>query len=98
MVSRVILITGANRGIGYCIAQAIGTTSPDDILLVASRSKTNAEDAIQKLKSDAGVKSPLHAVELDVTRETTIEHTRAWMEQQFGRLDGTAPVLPVPSV
>lgn len=93
MASRVILITGANRGIGYCITQALAARSPTDTLLVASRTKSKAEEAIKQLQVDSAVQNPIHAVELDVTNETTIEHARTWIEQQFGRLDGTHPLL-----
>ena len=86
---RVILITGANRGIGYSIAQALGTASPDDILLIASRSKTNAEVAIDQLRKDAGIESRMYPVQINVTDNATIEIAQNWIEHEFGHLDGS---------
>jgi NAD(P)-dependent dehydrogenase (short-subunit alcohol dehydrogenase family) len=86
-MSKVILITGANRGIGFCIAQAIAQRSEDCCILVASRNLSSAEDAITKLQD---LKATFHPIALDVTSDDSIKACLKTIEINHGRLDGTS--------
>jgi NAD(P)-dependent dehydrogenase (short-subunit alcohol dehydrogenase family) len=82
-----ILVTGANRGIGYAIVQTIATRRPISNIILACRSKTSAEEAIQTLR-DSGVEAGLDNVELDIENDTSIESAVAAIDKKYGSLDG----------
>ena len=75
----VALVTGANKGIGLQIAKdlvANGLT-----VLVGSRDLAQGEAAAKSIGSDA------HAVQLDVTDQTSIAAAAERIRDEFGRLD-----------
>lgn len=86
-MSKVILITGANRGIGFCIAQGIAERLENCCILVASRKLSAAEDAIAKLQH---LKATFEPVELDVTSDDSITACLETIRTNHGRLDGTS--------
>ena len=86
-MSKVILITGANRGIGFCIAQGIAERLEDCCILVASRDLSAAEDAISKLRH---LKATFEPIELDVTSDDSIKACLETIRTNHGRLDGTS--------
>ncbi|KAK5170165.1 uncharacterized protein LTR77_004750 [Saxophila tyrrhenica] len=90
MTSRTILVTGSNKGIGLGIGlgiiQAIAVRSNSTTLILTSRSKTKAEEAIADLQAK-GFTNPFYAVEIDITDDASIQAAVAEVEQKFGRLD-----------
>ncbi|HKV91319.1 MAG TPA: SDR family oxidoreductase [Candidatus Angelobacter sp.] len=79
---KIALITGANRGIGLEIARQLGGLGM--IVVVGSRNAERGKVAGDLLRSqdiDAQV------VELDVTRQDTIDAAVQEIERKFGRLD-----------
>lgn len=88
MAGPVILVTGANRGIGFSIAQALGQENPGITLLVASRSITTAEEAIKQLRL-RNVTAAFRPIELDVTNDDSVQKVVSDIGQRFGHLDGT---------
>ncbi|RTE84011.1 hypothetical protein BHE90_001390 [Fusarium euwallaceae] len=81
-----ILVTGANRGIGYAIVQTIATRLPTSNIILACRSRTSAEDAIQTLR-DSGVSAGLDHIELDIENNASIESAVAAVDKKYGSLD-----------
>lgn len=86
MLPRKVLITGANRGIGFSTLQALATCSPSDHHLLAARSTENGELAIQELRK-SGVQAEIDVVELDVANESSIKAAEREVRKQYGRLD-----------
>jgi NAD(P)-dependent dehydrogenase (short-subunit alcohol dehydrogenase family) len=86
-MSKVILITGANRGIGFCIAQEIAQRLEGCCILVASKKLSAAEDAISKLHH---LQATFEPVELDVTSDNSIKACLESIETKHGRLDSTS--------
>lgn len=82
-----ILVTGANRGIGYAITQTIATRLPTSNIILACRSRISAEEAIQTLR-DGGISCGLDHVELDIENDTSIESAVASIDKKYGNLDG----------
>lgn len=82
-----ILVTGANRGIGYAIVQAIGIRLPSSTIILGCRSKISAKDAIKSLHNH-GIKAQLSYVELDIEDDASIEAAVALVERDHGKLDG----------
>ena len=84
-MSKVILITGANRGIGLCIVQRIAQRAEGFRVLVASRDVSAAAEAISHLD---GLKVTLQPVALDVTSDDSIRPCLEDIESKHGKLDG----------
>src|ERR1700743_3607970 len=80
--NKIVLITGANKGIGYEVARQLG--KQQCTVLIGARHAKLGQEAAAKLKKE-GVEAVF--VELDVTRRETIEAARAGIEKEVGRLD-----------
>lgn len=46
MSPKIVLVTGGNRGIGFGIVQALAQRSEENTIVIASRKKSDAEEAI----------------------------------------------------
>ena len=75
----IVLVTGANKGIGLEIARQVGGT-----VLVGSRSADRGDEAVKVLTGE-GVDA--RAVRLDVTEEDSLAEAAAWIDAEYGRLD-----------
>ncbi|BCL37964.1 SDR family NAD(P)-dependent oxidoreductase [Nostoc sp. MS1] len=73
------LITGANRGIGFAIAQTLVGKGYE--VIITSRSLENAQKAAQKLQSN------VIPIELDVSDERSINQSVETLRPQIDRLD-----------
>jgi NAD(P)-dependent dehydrogenase (short-subunit alcohol dehydrogenase family) len=93
MTSKIALITGANKGIGYETARQLG--SRDMTVLVGARDAERGGEAEQALR-DGGADARF--VHLDVTDVKSIQRAAEWIEATYERLDvlvnnaGTASV------
>ncbi|KAL5398845.1 hypothetical protein PMIN02_001082 [Paraphaeosphaeria minitans] len=67
----IVLITGANSGIGYAASKIISSASPNYHVIVAG----------------PDIKGELTPLELDVTSEASIAAAAKKVEQEFGRVD-----------
>ena len=77
--NRVALITGANKGIGLQIARDLA--SHGLTVLIGSRKYENGEAAAKTIGEKA------HAIQLDVTDQSSIAATAERIRRDFGRLD-----------
>lgn len=87
--SRIILVTGANRGVGLAIVQNLAThpvVSQNAVFFLASRDLAAGEDAVAHLRS-LGVAAPIHALALDVTSNRSIRAAVTQIEAEYGKLD-----------
>lgn len=84
-----VLITGANQGLGYYAAQQLSATGKHHILL-GSRDISKAEQAISTLEDDKSIKANRKNVEplqIDVLSDESIEQAAATVEKKYGYLD-----------
>lgn len=75
----VVLVTGANKGIGLQIAKELAARGLT--VLVGSRNLEHGETAAKSIEGDA------RAVQLDVTDPASIDAAAKRIRQEFGRLD-----------
>ena len=74
---KIILITGATRGIGFAAAKLLVARS--NRVIVASRELVRAEEAARKLGCEA--------VQLDITDQKSVEAAVSLIQGRYGRLD-----------
>lgn len=80
--TRTALVTGANKGIGFAIAQ--GLAAEGFRVLVGARDATRREQAVDKLRAD-GVDAL--GIALDVTSDQGVAAAAAEVERAVGHLD-----------
>ncbi|KAF2762719.1 NAD(P)-binding protein [Pseudovirgaria hyperparasitica] len=86
MGPKTILVTGANRGIGFSIIQALATREPTNTYLLGTRSATSGADAIARLHA-LGLTARFAALELDVTSDASIAAAVQCVVRDYGGLD-----------
>ena len=93
MTSKIALITGANKGIGFETARQLGAMGIT--VLAGARDADRGREAEQALR-DGGADARF--VELDVTDTASVQRAAEWIDAEYGRLDilvnnaGTASV------
>ncbi|MEV0374128.1 SDR family oxidoreductase [Streptomyces sp. NPDC050636] len=80
--AQIVLVTGANKGIGLETARRLGELGMT--VLVGARDKGRGEAAAEQLRAGG---ADARFVHLDVTDEKTVAATAQWIEAEFGRLD-----------
>ena len=98
--NRVVLVTGANRGIGFAIVETLALRSPSDQYLLGCRDISKGEAAIQELRK-LSIKSPIDAIQIDVTSDESLRAAVRTVESRFGHLDvlvNNAGAAIIPSV
>lgn len=93
MTPKRILVTGANRGIGFSITRALADRGKDLIILVASRNLISAKDAISSLR-EKDLQAQFEAIELDVTSDQSIKACLSYIKKNHGGLDGKTRPIP----
>ncbi|KAJ4335739.1 hypothetical protein N0V95_008807 [Ascochyta clinopodiicola] len=83
---QIILITGANTGIGFDTATLLATVSVDNHVIVGARNTAKGEAALKQIK-DVRPKSSVSLVQLDADSDASITAAVHHIEQEFGRLD-----------
>lgn len=78
----VSLVTGANKGIGYAVAEALGRLGHD--VLVGARDPERGEEAAHALRAGGAAAT---FVALDVTSDDQVKAAEGWIRARHGRLD-----------
>lgn len=82
MSNKVILITGANKGIGYEIAKQLGEQG--HFILLAARSPELGLNAIEKLQT---LNIKCEYIQLDVTDKSSVDNAASLMTQHYQCID-----------
>ena len=80
---KVVLVTGASRGIGRAIAQALAAAGATVVL--GARDETRLAEAVDAIVSSGGRAS---AVSLDVGQRASVDAALAAVLERHGRIDG----------
>ncbi|PVH82726.1 short chain dehydrogenase [Cadophora sp. DSE1049] len=86
MATKIVLITGANSGIGYATSKVIASASKDFHVIMAARSLDKVNTAKSEIEA-TGIQGQLSALQLDITDQTSIDQAVAFVEATFGHLD-----------
>ncbi|KAI0741611.1 short chain dehydrogenase/reductase family protein [Daedaleopsis nitida] len=84
--SKIIIVTGANKGLGYSIVQLTAQRDPASTYVLCSRNIDSGKEAIQKLQ-EAGVTAKLDLLQLEVTNDEHIAAAVQYVQRTYGRLD-----------
>jgi len=84
----VVLITGANTGIGYQIVRALASSVNPHEIIVAGRSLDKVQAAIDLAKAEfSSTSSKLHPLHVDLESDESINAAFEKVQTQFNRLD-----------
>ena len=84
MKEKIVLVTGANKGIGYAIAHHLGLNGWK--VIVGARNTERAAKAVERLQA-SGV-DVLGWVNIELSDTATIERAAAEVSSRFPRLSG----------
>ncbi|OAL24892.1 hypothetical protein AYO20_10596 [Fonsecaea nubica] len=82
----VVLITGANQGIGYECVKKLAAEQTNYHILLGSRSLEKGKEAASSL-TDLAQGTSVEPLELDVDNDDSIAKAAKYVEEKFGRLD-----------
>jgi NAD(P)-dependent dehydrogenase (short-subunit alcohol dehydrogenase family) len=84
----IVLITGANTGLGFEVVKALYNSNEPYEIILGSRSIDKANGAIKVLKQDTSPgKSNLSSVQVDVSSDDSIRKAFEQVKSQHGRVD-----------
>jgi NAD(P)-dependent dehydrogenase (short-subunit alcohol dehydrogenase family) len=88
MATKLLLITGANKGIGYSIADVTMLKNLPFNILLCSRDETRGQDAVDSLV----LKHPTFANTLelgvvDIASEASVKTFTEWFKTKYSKVD-----------
>ncbi|PYI04504.1 NAD(P)-binding protein [Aspergillus sclerotiicarbonarius CBS 121057] len=86
MAAKLVLITGANQGIGFETAKNL-LLSDNYHAILGSRDPIKGEEAARTLQAIPGIKGSVSSIQLDVTDDKSVDDAAAQIKSQYGRLD-----------
>ena len=83
----IVLITGANQGVGYETAKNLLLSSPTYHVLLGSRDPTKGAAAVSALRGLPNLLGTVDPLTLDVTSDASVDAAAAEVAASHGRLD-----------
>ena len=85
-----ILITGANKGIGFATVKKLLESFGDTFILLGSRNLTRGKKALESLiKSFPEFKDRIYLIQIDVERDDSVNSAAEEVGKTFGKTPGT---------
>ncbi len=86
--SKVVIVTGSNKGIGYALMERLVKHAPRLTLVLTSRDETQGKEAVNNLiKLEPNSKDSLHYHSLDITDKESRDKFKEWVQKTFGKFD-----------
>ncbi|KAH8703338.1 putative short chain dehydrogenase/reductase [Talaromyces proteolyticus] len=85
--SRIVLITGANSGVGFATAKVLTASSSSYHVIIGARNPAKGAEALKTLQVDPNTKGSLSTIYIDSTDESSITAAAEEVKKRFGRLD-----------
>lgn len=92
-----ILVTGANRGIGFAIVQAAAGRILDATFILGCRSLEAGQEAAEKLRGLSS-KAIFDFVQIDIENDESILAAVKYITEKYGKLDGQLPPFSTTSL
>jgi NAD(P)-dependent dehydrogenase (short-subunit alcohol dehydrogenase family) len=103
MAPRIVLITGANTGIGFQVVRALCDSTQTYSIIVSGRSPAKVQSAISAIQSEFPTsQSQLFPLQIDLESDDSIKQAYEDINTKFGKLDalvnnaGASLALPSP--
>ena len=86
--SQVVLVTGANTGLGYQIIRALCGSATAYTILLGGRSVLKAQQAVQSASEEfSSSQSKLFPIQIDIEEDDSIQRAFEEVKNKFGRVD-----------
>ena len=86
--STIVLITGANTGLGYAVSQPLlEDTNRTYVVLLGSRSLERGKEAAKALAAEIKGGQEILPVQIDIDDEESIDALQQRIQSDFGRID-----------
>jgi nucleoside-diphosphate-sugar epimerase len=86
----IVLVTGANRGIGFAIVQAAACRIVDATFILGCRSLEAGHKAVENLR-DLNIEAKFDVVQIDIENDESIIAAVKYIAEKYGKLDGQSP-------
>jgi NAD(P)-dependent dehydrogenase (short-subunit alcohol dehydrogenase family) len=88
MANPIVLITGANTGLGYETVKALCQSASGYRIILCGRELQKAQGAVMKIQEECPTtKSDLTAIQLDIEDDLSIENLVHNVDKTFGKID-----------
>ncbi|KAJ4006090.1 hypothetical protein NW766_010917 [Fusarium irregulare] len=84
---KLVLITGANQGVGFETAKNLILSSVDYHVVIGSRNEAKGQEAAENLQSLNDIRGTVSSIQLDVTDDTSVDNAARTLASEWGRLD-----------
>lgn len=86
MSQKIVLITGANQGLGFEVVKKLAAEQPNYLIILCARDLKKGQKAASEV-SNLAKGTTIDTLELDVTSDASIESARQQLEQRYGHID-----------
>lgn len=87
-MSTIVLVTGANTGLGYEIVRALYHSPKSYTILLGGRSLDKADKAAAAIREEkAATSSEIATVQIDIESDDSINALHALVESKYGKVD-----------
>lgn len=83
----IVLITGANSGIGFATAEVLTQAASNYHVIIGSRNAANGTKAADQIQASPNLQGTISSIELEVTDQASLSKAASEIESKFGRLD-----------
>ncbi len=92
-MTKVVLVTGANKGLGYAVLQVAGAREPSTTTFILCSRDLEAGKKAKEQLAQEGVKAAIDVLQLDVTKDDQILEAVKYVTVKYGKLDGLSSYI-----